>query len=205
MSLHARACRFAKAGGDTRGALTVTNRQLQISVTIQIVDQREGKVLWESTGLTVEGQPDELRGVVPRWVAAVDVESGTVATPEPLAPIDLSDRTVSLCTGDDAGWELDVAYPGPVRLRVGVGAGVGARWEATLQGAVARMRLSRDRACVERVLGSIDAYGASAASALVAPAEASYNSAPHAHEAARMIPASVLSARSRYALRCAER
>ncbi len=42
--------------GDTRGALTVTNRQLQISVTIQIMDQREGKVLWESTGLTVEGQ-----------------------------------------------------------------------------------------------------------------------------------------------------
>jgi hypothetical protein len=179
-------------GAGAREVVRVPRAGFEVRPALRLARHTHGR----QVGLVVEGQADELRGVTPRWVAAIDVDSSAVATPEPIAPIELSDRTVSLCTGDDAGWELDVPYPGPVRLHVG------ARWESTLQAAVARMRLSRDRACVERVLGSIDAYGASAPEALT---EASYNAVPRGREAIRTIAASVLSARTRHELRCSER
>jgi hypothetical protein len=179
-------------GAAAREVARVPRAGFDVRPTLRLARHTLGRAV----GLVVEGQVDDVRGVAPRWVVAVDVESGSVATPEPLAPVDLSDRAVSLCTGDDAGWELDVAYPGEVRLHVG------GRWESALKGPVARMRLSRDRACVERVLGSIDAYGAAAPDALT---DSPNNSTWRGREMARTIAASVLSARTRYALRCTQR
>jgi len=152
-----------------------------------------------AVGLVVDGQPDELRGTTPRWVAGIDIESSSVATPEPLAPVDLSDRTVSLCTGDDAGWEVELPYPGAVRLRIGP------RWESTLQAPVARMRLSQERACVDRVLGtlslpSLPSQGEGISS--TPPQALARKSTPRLHEVVRTVDASVVASRIRYVLRC---
>jgi len=148
-------------------------------------------------GLVVDGQPDELAGTVTRWVAGVDVESGSVGTPEPLAPVDLSDRSVGACTGDDTGWEVDVPYPGQVRLRV---SGLP---ESSLQAAVARVVLSPDRACVERVRGALALADGSPPDALT---KLSRSRTPRSREIVRTVSTSVLVAHAqRFALRCAVR
>ena len=142
--------------------------------------------------LVVDGQPEDVRGPRPRWTAAINLEAGTVGTPEPLAPADLSDRIVSICTGDDSGWELDLPYPGTVHLRVGP------RWESTMQAPVARMRLSRERACLDRIVGTLS-FGEGG------PEELSGwgASAPRPGGTARRLDATVLATRARYTLRCA--
>jgi hypothetical protein len=43
------------------GQVTVTRRNVQITVTVIIEDQREGRILWERTGLTVDGEYDTAR------------------------------------------------------------------------------------------------------------------------------------------------
>jgi pyrrolidone-carboxylate peptidase len=47
------------------GRTDVTQRQVQITVDVEIVDQREGKTLWQRQGLTVAGEyqpPQEAAG-----------------------------------------------------------------------------------------------------------------------------------------------
>ena len=44
---------MAYAGGDS--TVTVTQRELQITVSVEILDQRQGKPLWQRNGLTVRG------------------------------------------------------------------------------------------------------------------------------------------------------
>jgi TolB-like protein len=43
----------AYTGGDS--TVTVTRRQVEITVSVQIMDQKQGKALWERNGLTVRG------------------------------------------------------------------------------------------------------------------------------------------------------
>ena len=43
----------AYTGGDS--AVTVTRRQVEITVSVEIRDQKQGKALWERNGLTVRG------------------------------------------------------------------------------------------------------------------------------------------------------
>jgi hypothetical protein len=43
----------AYTGGDS--TVTVTQRELQITVSVEILDQRQGKPLWQRNGLTVRG------------------------------------------------------------------------------------------------------------------------------------------------------
>ena len=48
-----------------QGAATVTKRRVQVTVDVEIVDQREGKTLWKRDGLTVVGDydpPQEAQG-----------------------------------------------------------------------------------------------------------------------------------------------
>lgn len=47
----------AYQGGDN-GQITVTRRLVQITVTIEIMNQRTGKALWQRSGLTLEGDYD---------------------------------------------------------------------------------------------------------------------------------------------------
>jgi hypothetical protein len=128
-----------------------------------------------------------------RWVVGIDLESGSVGDPEPLAPTDLSDRAIVLCTGDDAGWVLDAPFPGPVRVHA-------SHWDGVFSPTLARMRLTRERACVERALGSVDGASGIVVEMLIRP-----EGSPPAHGDVRTIDLSVASGRSRYALRCATR
>ncbi len=104
-----------------------------------------------TVGLVVAGQDME-RGAL-LWVASFDPESHAFRDPEMLAPFDLSDRTVAACTGDDGGWEVEVSYPAAIDVRVRTG------WSSRLQGAVARLRISRTGACLDRLFGSTASYG----------------------------------------------
>jgi hypothetical protein len=159
---------------------------------VHLARRLDGRAL----GLVVDGPRDELQGTALRWVAAVDLESNSVGAPEPLAPADLSDRTVSLCTGDDDGWVVDLPYPGTVRLHMSPG------WESELDSTFARMRISHERTCVERMLGAVSerppGMPISLTSARVLRGGAS---APTEHT----MEATVVSGSLRYALRCARR
>lgn len=48
-------------GPGQQNQVAVTGRNVQITVTVTIVDQREGRTLWERTGLMVEGPYDTAR------------------------------------------------------------------------------------------------------------------------------------------------
>jgi hypothetical protein len=149
-------------------------------------------------GLVVDGQMDLGSGVAQRWLAPVDLESGVVADPEPLAPIALSDRAVTLCTGDDYGWVLDAPFPGQVFVHLP------ARAPASLGSVVARLRVGRGLACIERLMGSLDGVGGDLFSSPVRSAAAAGPLSPSRHATgARDIEVAVGSGRVRYPLRCA--
>ncbi len=159
---------------------------LETRATARLARRTDGRAV----GVLVDGQPDALRGTTTRWVAGIDLESGGISDPEPLAPTDLSDREVSFCTGDDTGWSVDVPYATGVRVH-GAAAGVG----VSLQSTFARLRLTRDHACIERVLGSTDA----SAEGLAAVAAAALR------PDARTVDATVIAGHTRYSLRCSKR
>jgi hypothetical protein len=138
-------------------------------------------------GLVVDGKPGLDRSAPPRWVVAIDLESGALSDPEPLAPVDLSDSATAVCTGDDAGWLVDLPYTGPVRVHVG------SAWTVGLQYPAVRVRLSHASACLERVSGTTS--DAQAVDVLTRPG--------NAHTDARAVDASIFASRVRYGLRCA--
>ena len=144
-----------------------------------------------AVGLVVEGQPGLDRAQPGRWVVSIDLESGGVSEPERLAPVDLSDDGRAICTGDDAGWLVDLPYSGPVTVHVGPD------WAASLQGAAARLRLSPTSACLERVSGSVarDAHP-------VAHTVEVLTGTSTARLDARTFDASVYTSAIRYGLRC---
>ena len=48
-----------------QGQLNVTRRKVQLTVDVEILNQREGKTLWQRQGLTVEGEyepPQDAQG-----------------------------------------------------------------------------------------------------------------------------------------------
>ena len=148
-------------------------------------------------GVVLEGEPELDRGST-AWVAAFDVESGTLSEPERLASFESQpDRATPFCTGDDSGWEVDAPYPAEVELTVG-------GWTATLQGVMARARLLPNRACIDQLSGASGAYASSPpsvfASRLGAPSSGSNIAANVAR--VRTLDVSVLSARTRFPLRC---
>lgn len=44
-----------------RGDVTVTRRRVQLTVSVEIFDQREGRMLWQRSGLVVDGEYDPPR------------------------------------------------------------------------------------------------------------------------------------------------
>jgi hypothetical protein len=170
--------RIPRAATDGRPALRLARRT-------------DGRAL----GLLVDGRPDLERGPTMRWIMPVDLESARVGDPEALAPLDLSDRTVAACTGDDVGWLVDLPYPGAVVLNATP------RSRVAAQSPLARMRLSRDGACLERVAVTVEDYGATA-QASAGPAPAGELARP---PGSRSIDVAVFAGRTRVSLRCSVR
>jgi hypothetical protein len=74
----------AYTGGDS-SQVTVTRRQVQITVSVEILDQKQGKPLWERNGLVVQG----------------DYESGQEAEGRRRA---LDDLVVNIVEGAQSQW-----------------------------------------------------------------------------------------------------
>jgi hypothetical protein len=138
-------------------------------------------------GLVIEGRPSTVEPPA-YWVVGVDVETGETGEPEPLAPVDFSGRTLSPCSGDDAGWQFDVPYAGTVEVQ---GRVAGA---SPLQAPIVTFRVTRDHACVERVVG----FGGDE----VSSPNAGDGGGATARSTVRTIEVSILSAKARTALRC---
>jgi hypothetical protein len=97
-------------------------------------------------GLVVDGPPEQERAAMMRWVLPIDLESWAVGDPEALGPIDFSDRTLAACAPADAGWVFDAPLGVTARIESGGDARV-------LSGATARLRVTPENACVERLEG----------------------------------------------------
>ena len=57
-------------GGQVGGNVSVTRRRVQISVRVEIYDQREGRVLWERSSIQVDGEyrpPEQEEGRRLAW------------------------------------------------------------------------------------------------------------------------------------------
>jgi Lipopolysaccharide-assembly len=66
----------AYTGGDS--AVTVTRRQVEITVSVEIRDQKQGKALWERNGLTVRGDYEPGREAQGRQKALDDLVTNIV-------------------------------------------------------------------------------------------------------------------------------
>jgi hypothetical protein len=135
-------------------------------------------------------------------VSSVDLETGAVGEPVPLAPVDLADRAVATCTGDDGGWQVDLPYPGRITLAAS------SKTQSVLQQPLARVRLSSQGVCVERLAGTLPSLANDhpwLRSRLLARAAGGATGAGAATEGkveVRTIDVGVSSARMRYSLRC---
>jgi len=178
-------------GGQAREIARVPRAGVDSRPALHLARRTDG----HAAGLVVDGQSDGDQPGLSRWIVSVDLESGAVGDPEPLAPADLSDRAVGPCKGDDPGWQVDLPYLGPVMIHVGP------KYQAGVQTPLARMRLSRERACVERLVGSVEPYATVVPDALVR----SPRTPASLPRDARAIDVALFSARMRYSLRCSAR
>jgi hypothetical protein len=67
----------AYTGGDS-SQVTVTRRQVQITVSVEILDQKQGKPLWQRNGLVVRGDYDTGREADGRARALDDLVTNIV-------------------------------------------------------------------------------------------------------------------------------
>jgi hypothetical protein len=165
---------------------------------LRLARRADGRAL----GVVVDGEGVVERAPATRWVSSVDLETGAVGEPVPLAPVDLADRAVATCTGDDGGWQVDLPYPGRITLAAS------SKTQSVLQQPLARVRLSSQGVCVERLAGTLPSLANDhpwLRSRLLARAAGGATGAGAATEGkveVRTIDVGVSSARMRYSLRC---
>lgn len=153
-----------------------------------------------AVGVIVEGQPAADRiGTALRWVVPVDLETAAIGDIERLGPIDLADRAVGLCRGDEGGWVADLPWSPSVRLEVG-------KTSSSLRNTLARVRLGTHSACIERLSGSGDVEDAALGPKRPAAAAGARNAASkNAVSKNGTAEVSVLGSGQRHVLRCAAR
>jgi hypothetical protein len=193
-------------GGTAREIARLPRLGIEPRASVRLASREDGRTL----GVVVDGEPSTDGAPAARWVFPVDAETGAVSEPEPLGAADLSDRPLTLCTAEDTGWQLELPYPSSVQVRIGP------LYRAYLQSPYARIRLSQEAACMERLLGSVEPWSARPPESVTerGAAEpfgraAGNVATSQAKAASTAVPASVdvsvLSARMRYLLRCAHR
>ncbi len=143
-------------------------------------------------GVVVEGQAaPERPSAALRWLLPVDMESGAMGEPEPLGAVDFEDReTISLCSGDEAGWVIDLPWTHATVITAA------SPTKQTLERAIVRARISADRMCVERISAAVDGGSEGLAREL--------RGNPPRGEALS-IDVSVFAAHARFPLRCVRR
>ena len=105
-----------------------------------------------SIGLVVDGQPDPDRAVPLRWVLPIDLSSGALGELEPLGASDLADRdSIAACSGDEPGWIVDLPMTNSVHVQTGTN-----QFSSSLRSVTARVRISGERLCIERMSGAVD-------------------------------------------------
>jgi hypothetical protein len=100
-------------------------------------------------GLVVDGQVDAASRRSMLWVVPIALGSGVVDEPEELVPTRLGGSSVPACSLEDSGWVVEMPYPGIVRLALD------RRW-ARLYSPLSRLRVSRNGACLEGLLGALE-------------------------------------------------
>ena len=144
--------------------------------------------------LVVDGQPTAERSSSVRWALPIDLESGALGEPEPLGYVDLAGRTLDACTDDVAGWVLDTSIPASsVRVRLPHGSG-------SLNGVLARLRLTSARACIERLAGTYDGQTQDRTAQLTRPGTSSIRSTTPLRPGELFVTA--MSAQTRFPLKC---
>lgn len=104
-------------------------------------------------GVVIDGDAAADRPGARRWALPISLASGESEPPEPLGAADLGDREALAACGDSggAGWLLDTTWPSAgVTLDLGRTAA-----PAALRQVALRLRLSTDRACIERLAGQV--------------------------------------------------
>jgi hypothetical protein len=171
-------------GGVARERARVPRAGFENHAEARLARRSDGRAL----GLVVEGQPDVSRPPS-LWVTGLNLETRTFDEPEPIARG--AGQPIAVCTAADSGWEFDMAYPGAIDVAIGD------RWTASLQSPVVHVRASRDGMCGDRILGGANPFATAAPAALWSrPGGKLPASVP-------AIDVGVLSARTRYGLRCA--
>ncbi len=147
-----------------------------------------------SLALVVRGQPMERRNASEQWLVPIDIESGTVGDPLPLASDDFDGAPFHACTDDDAGWTLDL----PLDRRPGI-IHVGGTTTNVAQ-PLARVRVGAGHSCLERVSSDLDYNGARNVESFVKGKAAAKGAA----STGMTIPVAVYTASppARFALRC---
>ncbi|MEO7112256.1 MAG: hypothetical protein ABI183_17555 [Polyangiaceae bacterium] len=142
-------------------------------------------------GILVDGQPLAARPNTPiRWALSIDADDATIGALEPLGDEDFADRSnISICSGDEAGWVFDMAWPATTTSAI----------TATIHGMTrplrtpyARVRATGSSMCIERLAGQYDA-----------PPE--WLARPRSnlpHIETQSIDVAAISAHLRYGLRC---
>jgi hypothetical protein len=146
-----------------------------------------------SIALVAEGPSSADRSANVRWALPIDLETGAFGEPESLGYSDLADRSLDACTDDVLGWVLDTPLPSSsVRMRLPQGTG-------SLNGVLARVRLTPTRACIERVAGTYDGQSAERAAQLARPGAGARSSTPLRPGE---LLATAMSAQTRFPLKC---
>jgi hypothetical protein len=176
-------------GGRAREWLRIPRAGFDARADLHLARHNDGRAI----GFVAEGRPD-LSQPPASWLVSVDLETRAISDPGPLAPLGALHRGAEVCAADDPGWALDEFYPGTVEIEVGD------RWRSTLQTTRAKLRLSRDRACIDAISGSVDPFATAAADVLAGGAGAQRLNLrdPRSSE----LPVSIFSARTRFALAC---
>jgi hypothetical protein len=177
-------------GGRAREWLRIPRAGFDARADLHLARQDDGRAI----GFVAEGRPDASHPPS-SWLVSVDLETRAISDPSPLAPLSALRRGTEICGADDPGWALDEFYPGTVEIDVGD------RWRSTLQATRARVRLSRDRACIDGISGSVDPF-ATAAPDVLAAAGSIARPVRQPDRPSSVLPVSIFSARTRFALRC---
>ncbi len=100
-------------------------------------------------GYVVDSNGPGSRGKPERWAVPVEMESGVVGEPTSLGAPDYFDRPLGVCSGDEAGYVVDLPFsPNALRLR-------GPHSSLAFQSPLVRMRLSSTSACMEAAAGTL--------------------------------------------------